>query len=227
MQRKPVVVLISGSGSNLQALLDWSRRPDSHYEIVGVLSNRPDAYGLTRAKQAGVPTATIDHTQFDTREAFDAALIEQIDLWTPAWVVLAGFMRILTPVFTDHYLGRAINIHPSLLPKYRGLHTHRRALEAGDAEHGLSIHFVTPELDGGPIICQQTVPIEADDTEQTLQQKVHAQEHLTYPRVVEALARGLISYCPPNACLRGTPMEKPLDLETLDALLADSSVVVG
>ena len=141
--------------------------------------------------------------------------------------MLAGFMRILTPVFTDHYLGRAVNIHPSLLPKYRGLHTHRRALEAGDAEHGLSIHFVTSELDGGPIICQQAVPVEGQDTEESLQKKVHAQEHLTYPRVVEALARGLIRYCPPHACLHDTPLQKPLDLEALDALLADSPAAVG
>ena len=227
MQRQRVVVLISGNGSNLQALLDWSHRPDSHYEIVGVLSNRPEAYGLTRAQQAGIPTAVIDHTAHDSREAFDAALVAQIDRWAPQWVVLAGFMRILTPVFTDHYLGRAVNIHPSLLPRYRGLHTHRRALEAGDREHGLSIHFVTSELDGGPVIYQQAIPISADDTETSLQQKVHRQEHLGYPRVVELLARGRIRYCPPHVCLDDIPLTRPLNLEATNALLADSAAALA
>ncbi len=218
---KRVAVLISGSGSNLQALLDWQHRRSEacQYEIIGVLSNRVDAYGLTRAEKAGVATCVIDHRAFPDREAFDARLVETLDAWRPDIVVLAGFMRILTPVFTDHFLGRAINIHPSLLPKYRGLNTHQRALAAGDTEHGLSIHYVTSELDGGPIIAQQAVPIETDDTPETLQQKVHAQEHRLYPRVVEAWEKGYIHYCAPHACLDDTPITHPLNREQLDAIL--------
>ncbi len=218
---KRVAVLISGSGSNLQAILDWQQARGSvcKYEIVGVLSNRPDAYGLTRAEKAGVPTAVLDHTRFDSREAFDTELVKAVDAWQPDIVVLAGFMRILTPIFTDHYLGRAINIHPSLLPKYRGLHTHRRALEAGDREHGLSIHFVTSELDGGPLIYQQAIPIHADDSEERLQQRVHAEEHKAYPRVTEALARELITYENGTAVCHAANCRLPLDLEHLNALL--------
>jgi phosphoribosylglycinamide formyltransferase-1 len=218
---KRVAVLISGSGSNLQAILDWqtARGEACGYEVVGVLSNRADAYGLARARQAGVETAVLDHTQFDSREAFDAELVQAVDVWQPDLVVLAGFMRILTPVFTDHYLGKAVNIHPSLLPKYRGLHTHRRALDAGDSEHGLSIHFVTSELDGGPLIFQQAIPIHADDTEARLQQRVHAEEHKAYPRVTEALARELVTYENGAAVCHAKNCRLPLDLEHLNALL--------
>lgn len=225
--KKRVVVLISGNGSNLQALLDWTRTYPSAYEVVGVLSNKPEAYGLVRAEKAGVPTQVIDHTAYPTRESFDEKLVETIDHWQPDIVVLAGFMRILTPVFTDHYLGRAVNIHPSLLPKYRGLHTHRRALEAGDKTHGLSIHYVTSELDGGPIILQQSIPITPKDTEQTLQEKVHQQEHLCYPRVVEGMTQERITYCHPHACVSGKPIVYPLNLEQLDALLAHSATSMG
>jgi phosphoribosylglycinamide formyltransferase-1 len=219
---KRVVVLISGSGSNLQALIDWqnSRQQKAGFEIVGVLSNRPEAYGLTRAKQAGISTKILDHTQFDSREAFDSQLVQYVEDWQPDIVVLAGFMRILTPIFTDHYLGKAVNIHPSLLPKYRGLHTHRRALEAGDKEHGLSIHFVTSELDGGPIILQARLPIEKDDTESTLQQKVHKLEHQAYPRVVEGLAKDIISLCSEQVCINKQPSPTPMTLEQLNETLA-------
>lgn len=218
---KRVAVLISGSGSNLQALLDWQRHrgPACDYEIVGVLSNKADAYGLVRAAQAHVPTAVVSHQDFEDRESFDTQLVDTIEVWRPEIVVLAGFMRILTPVFTDHFLGRAVNIHPSLLPKYKGLNTHQRALEAGDTEHGVSIHYVTSELDGGPIIAQQSVPITPEDTPETLQQKVHQQEHRLYPRVVEAMAKDLITYCEPHACLQDQPLTQPLNVERLDALL--------
>ncbi|HIQ39581.1 MAG TPA: phosphoribosylglycinamide formyltransferase [Sulfurivirga caldicuralii] len=218
---KRVAVLISGSGTNLQALLDWQQQRGKacQYEIIGVLSNKADAYGLTRAEQVGVSTAVIAHGDFPDRESFDARLVETLETWQPDVVVLAGFMRILTPVFTDHFLGRAINIHPSLLPKYKGLNTHQRALAAGDHEHGVSIHYVTSDLDGGPIIAQQRVPIEQGDTADTLQQKVHGQEHRLYPRVVEAMARGYIDYCPPHACLQGSPLNPPLDVEQLNEIL--------
>ncbi|MDP3366035.1 MAG: phosphoribosylglycinamide formyltransferase, partial [Pseudomonas sp.] len=144
-----VVVLISGSGSNLQALIDSVAHDGNPARIAAVICNRAGAYGLERAKQAGIATELLDHKQFDGREAFDAALIQAIDAHQPDLVVLAGFMRILTPGFVQHYAGRLLNIHPSLLPKHKGLHTHQRAIEAGDSEPGCSVHFVTEELDGG------------------------------------------------------------------------------
>ena len=163
-----VVVLLSGSGSNLQALIDSCQGQDSPVRIRAVVSNRADAYGLQRATAAGIEGAVLDHTQFDGREAFDAALMARIDGFAPDLVVLAGFMRILSGGFVRHYQGRLLNIHPSLLPRYKGLHTHRRALEAGDAEHGCSVHFVTEELDGGPLVVQAVVPVASDDTVESL-----------------------------------------------------------
>ena len=139
-----IVVLISGSGTNLQALIDAHQQGELSVNIAAVISNRPQAYGLERARQAGIETVVLDHTGFDSREQFDQALQARIDAFDPQLVVLAGFMRILTAGFTQHYLGRMLNIHPSLLPKYQGLHTHQRALEAGDREHGVTVHFVTP-----------------------------------------------------------------------------------
>ena len=217
--RQRIVVLISGNGSNLQALIDDSRHEDRHYQVVGVLSNRADAYGLQRAQDAGIETAILPHTDFTNREAFDQALVEQIERWQPDWIVLAGFMRILTPIFTDHFLGQAINIHPSLLPRHRGLHTHQRALEAGDTEHGLSIHFVTPELDGGPLILQERLPILPEDTVESLQQRVHQLEHQCYPRVVEALSRGLIFYENGRTIIQNNKLKPPINLDQINALL--------
>ncbi|WP_412547767.1 phosphoribosylglycinamide formyltransferase [Pseudomonas sp. PDM14] len=185
-----VVVLISGSGSNLQALIDSTASGDNPAHIRAVISNRADAYGLQRAKAAGIDTRVLDHKQFDGREAFDAALVEAIDAFEPHLVVLAGFMRILTPGFVRHYAGRLLNIHPSLLPKYKGLHTHQRALEAGDSEHGCSVHFVTEELDGGPLAVQAPIPVQSDDTPETLAQRVHVQEHRIYPLAVRWFAEG-------------------------------------
>ena len=178
----PVVVLISGSGSNLQALIDT--QAETNTRIVAVISNVPDAYGLIRAAQAGIPAIVLEHSQYADREAFDAALRQEIDSYQPKLVVLAGFMRILTAGFTDHYHGRLLNIHPSLLPKYKELHTHRRALEAGDSEHGVTVHFVTSKLDDGAHIIQAKVPVHADDTEETLQKRVLVQEHIIYPVAV-------------------------------------------
>jgi len=152
-----VVVLLSGSGSNLQALIDSIHAEHGSARIRAVISNRPDAFGLQRAKAAGIDTAVLEHGGFDGREAFDAALMQLIDGFAPDLVVLAGFMRILSGAFVRHYQGRLLNIHPSLLPKYKGLHTHQRALDAGDAEHGCSVHFVTEELDGGPLVVQATM----------------------------------------------------------------------
>jgi phosphoribosylglycinamide formyltransferase-1 len=190
MKKIRTVVLISGSGSNLQALIDACSYSDFPAEIVAVISNRPEALGLNRAQQHGIPTAVLDHRPFATREAFDAELQRLIDRYAPDLVVLAGFMRILTPALVSHYLGRMLNIHPSLLPLYPGLHTHRRALEAGDGEHGATVHFVTPELDGGPPVIQASVPVEAGDTEEMLAKRVLAREHMIYPLAVRWFAEG-------------------------------------
>jgi phosphoribosylglycinamide formyltransferase-1 len=185
-----VVVLISGSGSNLQALIDGVAQGDLPIQIAAVVSNRPDVLGLTRAAQAGIPTAILDHKGFVSREAFDQELIRTIDAFNPGLVVLAGFMRILTPEFTQHYQGRMLNIHPSLLPKFQGLHTHQRAIDAGESQHGVTVHFVTAELDGGPAIVQAVVPILPDDDAAALAKRVQRQEHVIYPLAVKWFAQG-------------------------------------
>jgi len=198
-----VVVLLSGTGSNLQALIDSCAIKDSPARIRAVISNRADAYGLQRAKDASIDTRVLDHTAFEGREAFDAALIEVIDTFNPQLVVLAGFMRILSAGFVRHYQGRLLNIHPSLLPKYKGLHTHQRALQAGDSEHGCSVHFVTEELDGGPLVVQAIIAVESDDSPHSLAQRVHAQEHRIYPLAVRWFAEGRLSLDEQGALLDG------------------------
>ena len=198
-----VVVLLSGTGSNLQALIDSTATGDSPVRISAVISNRADAYGLQRARDAGIATRTLDHKAFEGREAFDAALVELIDTFNPKLVVLAGFMRILSAGFVRHYQGRLLNIHPSLLPKYKGLHTHQRVLDAGDREHGCSVHFVTEELDGGPLVVQAVVPVESDDSAQTLAQRVHTQEHRIYPLAVRWFAEGRLILGDQGALLDG------------------------
>ncbi len=185
-----IVVLISGSGSNLQAIIDHCENGNIPGSIVGVISNRPEVKGLERAKQHGIPTVTLDHKGFSDREAFDQALAKRIDTFKPDLVILAGFMRILTPQFVEHYLGKMLNIHPSLLPKYPGLNTHKRALEAGDKEHGVTVHFVTPELDGGPTVIQAKVAVIEGDTEESLAQKVLEQEHIIYPKAAAWFCEG-------------------------------------
>lgn len=190
-----VVVLLSGSGSNLQALIDdlhgaAGSNASRAARICAVISNRSDAYGLERARAAGIATHVLDHTAFADRESFDTALMALIDSCQPQLVLLAGFMRILSSAFVRHYEGRLLNIHPSLLPKYKGLHTHQRALDAGDSEHGCSVHFVTEELDGGPLVVQAVVPVRSEDTVQTLANRVHTQEHLIYPLAVRWFATG-------------------------------------
>ena len=198
-----VVVLLSGTGSNLQALIDSTRTGDSPVRIAAVISNRSDAYGLQRARDAGIDTRALDHKAFEGREAFDSALIELIDAFNPKLVVLAGFMRILSADFVRHYEGRLLNIHPSLLPKYKGMHTHQRALDAGDREHGCSVHFVTEELDGGPLVVQAVVPVESGDSAQTLAQRVHTQEHRIYPLAVRWFAEGRLVLGEQGALLDG------------------------
>ncbi|WP_090025770.1 phosphoribosylglycinamide formyltransferase [Lutimaribacter saemankumensis] len=185
---KRVAILISGGGSNMVRLVE-SMVGDHPARPCLVLSNVPDAGGLQKARDMGVPTAVVDHRAFKgDREGFEKALISEIDAYQPDIIALAGFMRILTPVFIDYYAGRMLNIHPSLLPKYRGLDTHARAIAAGDAEAGCSVHEVTAELDGGPILGQARVAIDADDTPDTLAARVLEQEHRLYPAVLRRFA---------------------------------------
>jgi len=212
---KKIAVLISGSGSNLQAIIDHQQKHADLYEIALVISNRPAAYGLTRAHNAGLETTVIDHTEYSDRESFDLALQTAIDAKQVDLIVLAGFMRILTTGFTKHYLGKMLNIHPSLLPKYTGLHTHKRALEAGDKEHGLSIHFVTPELDGGPVILQAKVDIEVTDNEESLANKVHKQEHIAYPLVVKWFTEGRLELKDNHAWFNQQCLQLPVILNEL------------
>jgi len=188
-----IVVLISGSGTNLQAIIDACEFADYPGSVVGVVSNKSDAYGLTRAKDAEIGTAALSHKDFESRESYDQALVSKIDQFRPDIIVLAGFMRILTPAFVQHYQGKLLNIHPSLLPKYQGLNTHQRAIDAGDTEHGVSVHFVTEELDGGPVILQAKVPIFDGDTCDDLAARVHVQEHRIYPLVVKWLCQNRLS----------------------------------
>lgn len=186
-----VVVLISGNGTNLQAIIDSSQQ--APYTVVAVISNKADAYGLQRADQHGIINCVINHQDFDNRELFDQALMREIDQHQPDLVVLAGFMRILSAGFVQHYAGRMLNIHPSLLPKYPGTNTHQRALAAKDKTHGASVHFVTEQLDGGPIIAQITVPVEPQDNAEILANRVAEKEHLLYPQVVSWFAEGRLT----------------------------------
>ncbi|MHB8424800.1 MAG: phosphoribosylglycinamide formyltransferase [Gammaproteobacteria bacterium] len=186
----PLVVLISGAGTNLQAILDQCAQGTLPASVSAVISNRAEARGLQRAAAAAIPTHVLLPAEYADREQYDAALMEVIDRHTPGLVVLAGFLRILSDAFVRHYRGRLLNIHPSLLPKYRGLHTHRRVLEAGEREHGCSVHFVTGELDGGPVIAQAKVPVRPDDTEASLRARVQEQEHRLYPEVIGWFAAG-------------------------------------
>ncbi len=185
-----ICVLISGNGSNLQAMIDAIAAGKLEANIACVISNRADAYGLQRAEMAEIPAHCLDHKTYDDRESYDRALMELIDTYQPDCIALAGFMRILTPAFVNHYAGKMLNIHPSLLPKYKGLHTHRQAIENGDKEHGVSVHFVTPELDGGPVIIQSRVPVFEHDSEEELAARVQEQERLIYPLVLQWFCKG-------------------------------------
>jgi phosphoribosylglycinamide formyltransferase-1 len=204
--RCDVVVLLSGTGGNLQAMIDTLKGAACPARLRAVISNRAEAFGLERARNAGIETCVLDHTAYEGREAFDAALIKRIDAYKPKLVVLAGFMRILSADFVRHYQGRLLNIHPSLLPRYKGLHTHQRVLEAGDAEHGCSVHFVTEELDGGPLVVQAVVPVMPGDSPATLAQRVHAQEHQIYPLAIRWFADGRLSLGEQGALLDGQPL---------------------
>lgn len=189
---KNIVVLISGRGSNMEAVVQACATEGWNARIAAVVSNQPDAAGLAFARARGIPTAVVDHREHASRESFDAALQQTVDRYAPHLLVLAGFMRILTPGFVSHYAGRMVNVHPSLLPAFTGLWTHRRAIEAGCKAAGATVHFVTAELDHGPIIAQAVVPVLPGDTEATLAARVLAREHVLYPRVVRWLVEDLL-----------------------------------
>lgn len=200
---KSIVVLISGSGSNLQAIIDACSSGFIPGKVSAVISNRANAYGLVRANEAGISTQVLSHKSYASREKYDLALADTIEQYKPDLVVLAGFMRILTPAFVQHFSGRLLNIHPSLLPKYQGLATHQRAIDAGDDEHGCSVHFVTEQLDGGPVILQAKVPVFADDDAQSLAERVHEQEHRIYPLVVRWFCQNRLQQRADQAWLDG------------------------
>jgi phosphoribosylglycinamide formyltransferase-1 len=211
-----IVVLISGSGSNLQAIIDAVQGGRISGHIAAVISNRPDAYGLERASQAGIPTRVLDHSLYPDRDLFDAELMSVIDGFQPQLVVLAGFMRILTESFVRHYAGRMLNIHPSLLPKYRGLKTHARAIEAGDSEHGVSVHFVTPELDGGPVVLQARVPVGPGETPETLAARVLEKEHIIYPLAIGWYLSGQLQLENRQVVFKGKTIDRPLQLDEIE-----------
>ncbi|MEE9309720.1 MAG: phosphoribosylglycinamide formyltransferase [Cocleimonas sp.] len=182
-----IVVLLSGDGSNLQAIIDHISSGDIKAEITAVISNHANANGLNRAEKSGIPNIVLEHTHFSDREGFDQSLAQIIDSYEPDLIVLAGFMRILSDGFVEKFQGKLINIHPSLLPKHKGLHTHKRALESGDKEHGATVHYVVPALDSGDTIVQGVVPVKDDDTEESLAQRVHEIEHVIYPQAIQQI----------------------------------------
>jgi len=208
--RARVVVLISGGGTNLQAIIEAADRGEIPVEIACVISDQPEAFGLQRAARAAIPTQVLPAAGFADRAAYDNALGELLDDLDPDVVVLAGFMRILTSDLVNRWRGRMLNIHPSLLPDYRGLHTHRRVLDAGERWHGTSVHFVTEELDGGPVIAQARLEIGAGDTEDSLNRRVQALEHRMYPAVIGWLAKDRVRMTEDGVEFDGEPLARPV-----------------
>lgn len=204
------VVLVSGDGSNLQAILDQARGGALDINVVGVISDRPGARALDRATRAGVPALTVDYTAAGSRPEFTAQLAGTLAALQPDLLVLAGFMRILDPGLVEQYLGRMLNVHPSLLPKFPGLHTYRRALSAGEREHGATVHFVIPELDSGPGILQYRLLIRDGDTEASLRERVRTGEHLIYPRAIAWVAAGRAALKDGAAWLDGARLTEPV-----------------
>ena len=209
----PVVVLISGRGTNMCVLADQARAGNLPIEMRVVISDRPDAPGLQLARERGIATASLALRDFPSRDAFDARLADLVDSYQPKLVVLAGYMKILSPAFVRRFTDRLLNIHPSLLPKYPGLHTHRRALDAQDAQHGASVHFVIDELDSGPIVIQGRVPILPSDSEDSLAARVHRVEHIIYAKAVDWFARGRLTMNNGKAYLDGQPHNAPAVLD--------------
>ena len=201
-----IAVLVSGSGSNLQALIDANLSG----QIVGVISNKPDAYALTRAQKAGIPTAVIEHKQYPDRETFDEVMHQQLLAWNVDLVVLAGFMRILSAKFVQAWEGKMLNIHPSLLPHYKGMHTHQRVLNTGDTLHGCTVHYVTAELDAGPALAQGVLQVNLHDTPESLANRVHVLEHLIYPQVVEWICNGSLEHTAQGVMYRQQLLQQPV-----------------
>lgn len=201
-----IAVLVSGSGSNLQALIDANLSG----QIVGVISNKPDAYALQRAEKADITTAVIEHKQYPSREAFDDVMHQQLLDWNVDLVILAGFMRILSAKFVKNWEGKMLNIHPSLLPHYKGMHTHQRVLNSGDVLHGCTVHYVTAELDAGQALAQGVLKVNVHDHANTLANRVHVLEHLIYPQVAEWICNGTIQHTERGVLYRGQPMTEPV-----------------
>lgn len=208
--RLPIAILISGRGSNLQAIINGISSGELPAEIRLICSNRPNAAGLSLAKRAGIPAQVLEHDVFDNTDAFDEALVDVIDSHGVELILLAGFMRILSPAFVKHFAGRILNIHPSLLPKFQGLHTHERALQANADRHGASVHFVTEELDSGPVIVQASVPILPNDDADRLAQRVLVQEHRIYPLAVRWYAEGRIRLGTDGVIMDGKLLTAPV-----------------
>lgn len=209
-KRKSAAILISGSGTNLQSFIDKTGAGELDLDIAVVLSNKPGVAGLDRARKARIPVECVEHGGYPDRESFDAALNETLDRYSPDLIILAGFMRILTPVFIDHFAGKIFNIHPSLLPQYPGLDTHQRAIDAGDQWAGSTVHFVTEELDGGPLVIQGRVPVTRDDTARSLAARVLKVEHQIYPEAAALFAAGRLEHRDGTAWLDGQRLEKPI-----------------
>ncbi len=205
-----IAVLVSGNGSNLQALIDAQHGKQLSGQIVGVLSNKTDAYALRRAENANIATAVISHKDFPDRESFDVAMHQQLLAWQVDLVILAGFMRILTPDFVSKWQGKMLNIHPSLLPFYKGMNTHQRVLNTGDRLHGCTVHFVTAELDAGQSIAQSVIQVSLQDTAESLAQRVHQLEHFIYPQVLQWLCNGQLTWENGQAYFNQKPLEKPI-----------------
>ncbi|WP_332605060.1 phosphoribosylglycinamide formyltransferase [Acinetobacter sp. ESBL14] len=201
-----IAVLVSGNGSNLQALIDANLSG----QIIGVLSNKVDAYALQRAENANIATAVISHKDYPNRESFDAAMHQQLLAWQVDLVILAGFMRILTPNFVSQWQGKMLNIHPSLLPFYKGVNTHQRVLNTGERLHGCTVHFVTAELDAGQSIAQSAIQVGLHDTVESLAQRVHELEHFIYPQVAEWLCNGQLTWRNGQAYFNQKPLERPI-----------------
>ncbi len=210
MAQKSIVILISGSGTNLQAIIDAAKQGRINGSIAAVISNRADAGGLQRARRENINTAVIDQSEYSDRLVYDEALIAEIDKYNPDLVVLAGFMRILSDRFISHYGNAILNIHPSLLPEFKGLHTHRRALESSKQVHGASVHFVNNELDSGPVVIQAQVPVLPDDTEETLRERVLQQEHTIYPMAIAWYIDGRLEVNDNQVLLDNNVLHRPV-----------------
>jgi phosphoribosylglycinamide formyltransferase 1 len=215
-QRRPIVILISGRGSNMRVLIEKSLGGGAHYSVSHVFSDRADAEGLESARQLGIPSRALPAAKGISRLEYDEALVRAIEEFSPSLIVLAGFMRILSAPFVERFAGRILNIHPSLLPKYPGLHTHRRVIEAHEAEHGATVHFVTEQLDGGPRIIQGRVAVDADDTEASLSQRVQSQEHRIYPLAVNWFSEGRLRYGAGKAWLDGRFLSEPMQIADIE-----------